>query len=95
MLFLRRFVLKPTKRAYVLLKNGIRDFLNSYPFERSACFYVIIGGNFERFQFFNFETNFLNNEKPFFKKLDYRFLVESTENERNISIQNCHVRSQY
>ena len=35
---------------------------------RSACFYVTISGNFERFQYFNF-----------FKKLEYRFLVESTK----------------
>ena len=27
-----------------------------------ACFYVTITGNFERFQFFNFETNFLQNK---------------------------------
>ena len=30
-------------------------------------------------EYFNFETNFLES---FFKKLEYRFLVESTENER-------------
>ena len=30
-------------------------------FERSACFYVKITGNFERFQFFDFKTNFLKN----------------------------------
>ena len=39
---------------------------------------MTISGKFERFQYFNFETNFLENE-TFFKKLEYRFLVESTK----------------
>ena len=50
----RGFVIKPTERAYVLLKNGTRDFQNSPPFARSTCFYVTISRNFERFQYFNF-----------------------------------------
>ena len=74
MLFLRGFILKPTERAYVLLKNGTRDFQNSLPFKRSAWFYVTISGSFERCQYFNSETNFLEN-----KKLEHRFLVESTK----------------
>ena len=49
--FLRDFILKPTERAQVLLKNGTRDFLNSPPFERLACFYVPMTGNFECFKF--------------------------------------------
>ena len=48
-LFLRGFILKSTERAYILLKNGIRDFQNSPPFERSTCFYVTISENFEHF----------------------------------------------
>ena len=44
-------------------------------FKRSACFYVTITGHFERFQQFNFETDFLK------KKLEYHFLVESTKTE--------------
>ena len=43
------------------------DFQNSPPFEKSACFYVTMAGNFERFQYFNFETNFLENENLFQK----------------------------
>ena len=43
------------------------DFQNSPPFERLACFYVTITGNFERFQYFNFETIFLKNENLFQK----------------------------
>ena len=55
------------------------DFENSALFERSACFYVTITGNFERFQYFNFEANFLIRENFFQKKMEYRFLVESTK----------------
>ena len=46
-LFLRGFILKPTERAEVLLKNGTRDFQNSPLFERSACFNVTVTGSFE------------------------------------------------
>ena len=66
-LFLRGFNLKPTERAMILLQNGTRDFQNSPLFERSACFYVTISGNFERLQYFNYETNFLENENLFQK----------------------------
>ena len=64
MLFLRGFTLKPTEIAKILLKSGTRDFQNSLPFERSACFNVKISENFERFQYFNFETDFLENKNP-------------------------------
>ena len=57
------------------------DFLNSPPFEKSACFYVMISENFEHLQYFNFETDFLEN-KTFFKKLEYHFLVERTKIEK-------------
>ena len=65
--FLRGFIFKSTERAQVLLKNGTRDFQNSPPFERSACFYVTVSESFKRFQYFNFETNFLENENLFQK----------------------------
>ena len=65
--FLRSFILKPTERVHGLLKDCARVFQNSPTFEKSACFYVIISGNFERFQYFDFETNFLKNKKPFQK----------------------------
>ena len=71
------FILKPTVRAQVLLKNRSGDFENSSLFERSVCLYVTASGNLERFQYLNFETDFLENEN-FFKKLEYRFLAEST-----------------
>ena len=41
-------------------------------------FYVTISGNFEHFQCFNFETDFLEKDF-FFEKLEYCFLVESTK----------------
>ena len=49
-------------RAQILLKNCTRDFQNSVSFERSACFYVTICGDFDYFQYYNFETDFLENE---------------------------------
>ena len=67
MLFLRVFILRSTERAQVLLENDTRNFQNSPPFERSTYFYVTISENFKRFQYFNFETNFLENENLFQK----------------------------
>ena len=55
---------------------GIRDFQINPPFERLACLYVTITGNFERFQYFNFKTNFLKNKNL--------FLVQSTTLENAI-----------
>ena len=49
------------------LKNVTSDFQNSPAFERSACVYVTIAGNFEGFQYFSFEINFLKNENLFKK----------------------------
>ena len=46
-----------------------------------ACFLVTLSENFKCFQYFNFETDFLENE-DLFKKLEYRFLVESTKIEK-------------
>ena len=63
-LFLRVFILKPTERA---LLNGTMDFQNGSPFERSTCFHVTITGSFKRFQYFNFATNFFENENLFQK----------------------------
>ena len=67
MLFLIGLILKPTERTYVLLKNYARDFQNSPPFKRSACFYVTMSENFKHFQYFSFETDFLENEDLFQK----------------------------
>ena len=55
----RGFILKQTERVYVLLTKSTRYFQNSPPFKRSACFCMTISRNFERFQYFNFKTDFL------------------------------------
>ena len=57
--FFQRFHFKFNRNNIDSSKSGTRDFQNSPPFERSACFYVAITGYFERFQYFNTETNFL------------------------------------
>ena len=44
-----------------------RDFQNSPSFKRSAGFLLIISESCERFQCFNFETDFLENENLFQK----------------------------
>ena len=41
-------------------------------------FFVTISGNFEHFQYFNFERDF-SKMKIFFQKLEYRVLDESTK----------------
>ena len=40
-------------------------------------FYVTITGNFEHFHYHNFETSSME-KRHFFRKLEYRFLLEST-----------------
>ena len=81
--FLRLFILKPTERAWILLKRGTRDFQNSPLYERSVCFYVTISKRFKRFSYINFNSNFLKN-KNLFQKLEYRFLVETTKIENKL-----------
>ena len=76
MLRLTGFILKPAKRAYRIFL-GTRDFQNSSLFERSACFYVTVTGNFGHFRYSNFETSFLKTENFIFK-LEIRFSVEYT-----------------
>ena len=62
------------------------DFQNSNQFERLACFHVTISESFKRFQYFNFETNFLENaplkthhfhskllcQKPMLRQIEWR-----------------------
>ena len=76
------------------LKNYTKDFQNSPSFVKSACFYVTICGNIERFQYLNFETNFLQNEK-LFQETGVPFSSWDNKDWKCIiSIQNCHTRSQ-
>ena len=53
---------------------------------------MTITGNFERFQYFNFETDFLENEN-LFQKTGVIFLVESTKIE-NASFPNKNLISE-
>ena len=60
----KRFFLEKEHRFFEKL---YQDFYNSPPFERLACFYVKITGNFERFQHFNCEISFMKNPNAFQK----------------------------
>ena len=73
LVFLRGFYFKANRKNIGSFKNG-----TSPPFERSACCYVTISGNFELFQYFNFEIDFLKNEN-LFEKTGVALLVESTK----------------
>ena len=65
--FSQRFHFKGNRKNIGSSKNGTRDFQNNPPFERSARFYVTISGKYERFQYFNFEKDFLENGNLFEK----------------------------
>ena len=77
-IFARGFILKSQQKEHWFSLKTTTNFQNSPLFERLACFYVIITGNLERFQYFNFETNFLKNDN-FFQKTGVLFLVEITK----------------
>ena len=50
-------------------KKCIRNyFQNSYPLEKSACFYVAIAENFECFQCFNFK---LSRQNPMLRQVEW------------------------
>ena len=72
-LFLRGFIFKGTERVQVL-KNGTRDFQNSPPLERSACFDVTISEKLKQI---------FQKTKTFSKKLEYCFLVERIKIEKS------------
>ena len=61
----QKMLLNSTKSMWVFLKSGTRDLQNNPSLKRLAYFYESITGNFQRFQYVNFETNFLKNEKVF------------------------------
>ena len=74
--FSQSFQFKANRKSKFLLKNGTRDFQNSLAFQRSACLYVTISESFKRFQYFNFETNFLENEALFQKNWSTAFQLK-------------------
>ena len=93
--FSQRFHFKVNSKSIVSSKKRYYGFLKGPSVERSACFYMTTTENFERFQYFNFATNFHENE-IFFEKLEYRLLVKTTKIENaTFSIKNCHIRNQY
>ena len=77
--FSESFHFKANRNSMDSSKNGTRDFQNSPPFERWACFYVTTSESLKRFQYFNFETNFLENENLFQKTWRTVFLVGTTK----------------
>ena len=79
---LSRFYFKTNRNILYYSKDDTRDFYKSPPFKISVCFYVRITGDFQHFQFLNFETSFM--KKYFFRKVEYRFLVQSTTYESTL-----------
>ena len=67
--FSESFHFKINRKSIGSSKN---DFQNSPPFKRSSCFDVTVSKSFRRFQYFNFETNFLKKEN-LFKKAGVHF----------------------
>ena len=76
--FLRGFILKANRKSIGSSKKRYQEFKKQPSVWEISIFYMTISGNFERFQYFNFKTDFLEN-KNLFQKLEYRFLVESTK----------------
>ena len=76
---LRAFILKPTKTAYVLLKNSTRHF-------RHWRFFI--------WQSLEILKQIFWKMKTFFAKLEYRLYLKYYNWKRNVSIQNCPLRSQ-
>ena len=74
--FCQRFHFKTNRKSKGFSKNGTRDFQSKLPFERLPCFYVTISKNFEHFQYFNFETDFLENENVFQKSWSTAFQLK-------------------
>ena len=72
--FSQRFHFKSNRKSIDSSKNGTSDFQNSLPFERSACFYLRITENFERFQYFYFEKrqSFSRNQSTTFQLEELR-----------------------
>ena len=56
---------KTNRRSIGSCTKRYKDFQNNSPFERSACFYVKIVGDFGCSQYFNFETSSLKIKNLF------------------------------
>ena len=72
--FWRGFFLKSTERQYVILKNGTRDIQTNAPFTK---WHVFVRQALEILTVFGKQIFW--KTKTFFKKLEYRFIVEITK----------------
>ena len=63
----QRFHFEANRKSIGSFKKQYQGFSKGPPFERSACFYVTISRNFERFQYLDFEIDFLEKENLFQK----------------------------
>ena len=61
------FHFKTNRKSIGSSKKRYQGFSKSPPFGRLACFYVAVSESFKHLQSFIFETDFLQNEKPFQK----------------------------
>ena len=86
-LFLKRFHFKANRKS---IDSSKKRSLKRYPppFERLACFYMTIRGNFERFQYFNFETDFLGNENLIQKNWSTVFQLKALR----LKAHHCHTK---
>ena len=65
----RDFILKPKEGLDVPLIKGNRDFWNGSLFKRLTWFYVTLTGNFENFQYLNYNIASLWRIKASLKKI--------------------------
>ena len=75
--FFVEVLLKTKLKSISSLKDSTPIFQNSFPFKRSASFYMTITRNLEGFLTFGFKITFLKKEKKI-SKTGVPFLVEST-----------------
>ena len=76
--FSQSFRFKTNRKSIDSSKSSTRDFQNSPLFERLPCFFVRISESFNVFNILTLKQVFWET-KTFFKKLEYRFLVETTK----------------
>ena len=75
--FSQRLHFKANRRGIGSSKKRYKGFSYSPPLERLPCFYITISENFKRFQYFNFEINFLKNKNLFSKNWSTVFKLKA------------------
>ena len=91
--FFERLCLKANGETLDSFKIILLNFGNGTLCETSPFFYITIVRDFEHVRCSNFEVSFLKND-ILFKKLKYRFLVESTTIKSATFPKNWTVKSQ-